>query len=309
MAPSLVMLPDMQQPRSLAEMPLGASITSTTLMVDAAWRALAYCLHPRVIYLSLLPLLLAAVGLGLLSWFGWEPGVAAVRHALDSWGISHAVLAWLDRAGLGFLRTAAAPFLLVLMIVPLVIVLCLLLVAGLMTPSLVKLVRQRRFPGLLDREATPWWRSLLWSAGASLTALALFVVSLPLWLMPIFAVLVPPVIWGWLTYRVMAFDTLVDVATPQERDALLKRHHTGLLAMGILCGYIGAAPAALWAMGALTVILAPLMLLLSVWLYTLVFAFSSLWFAHFLLAALQAQRQHAQAVSGGMVDINKGISA
>ncbi|MBI5925818.1 MAG: EI24 domain-containing protein [Aquabacterium sp.] len=288
----------------------GTSISSTALMADSAWRAVAYCLHPRVIYLSLLPLILAATGLGLLGWFGWEPGVAAVRQALDTWGISHNVLAWLDRAGLSFLRTAAAPFLLVLMVVPLVIVVCLLLVAGLMTPSLVKLVRHRRFPQLLDRDATPWWRSLLWSAGASITALALFVVSLPLWLMPIFAVLVPPVIWGWLTYRVMAFDTLVDVASPTEREVLLKRHHGSLLGMGILCGYIGAAPAALWAMGALTVILAPLMVLLSVWLYTLVFAFSSLWFAHFLLSALQAQRQASpsSSVSGDTVDIHIGTS-
>lgn len=46
-------------------------------MIDAAWRSLAYCLHPRVIYLSLLPLILAAVSLGLLTWFGWTPGVGA----------------------------------------------------------------------------------------------------------------------------------------------------------------------------------------------------------------------------------------
>jgi hypothetical protein len=30
-----------------------------------------------------------------------------------------------------------------------------------------------------------------------------------------------------------------------------------------------------------------------VWLYTLLFAFSSLWFAHYLLAALQAERERA----------------
>lgn len=274
--------------------PLRTQLSSAALMIDAAWRALAYCLHPRVIYLSLLPLILAAVSLSVLTWFGWTPGVAAVRTALDTWGVSHTVLEWMDGAGLSFLRTMVAPFLLVLLVVPLVIVLCLLLVASLMTPALVKLVRQRRFPALLDRAQAPWWRSLLWSAGASLTALGLFLASLPLWLIPAFALLVPPMIWGWLTYRVMAFDTLVDLATPAERDELLRQHHRSLLGMGMLCGYIGAAPTALWAaMGALTVALAPLMLLLSVWLYTLVFAFSSLWFAHFLLPALQALRRQA----------------
>ena len=302
------MLLAMQQAPPIVAAPLGASLSSTALLLHSAWRALAYCLHPRVIYLSLLPLFLAALGLGLLSWFGWEPGVAAVRHALDAWGASHAVLSWLDRAGLNFLRAAVAPFLLVLMVVPLVIVLCLLLVSSLMTPALVQLVRQRRFPLMPDREAAPWWRSLLWSLGAALTALALFVVSLPLWLVPILAVAVPPVIWGWLTYRVMAFDTLVNVATPLEREALLRRHRASLLTMGVVCGYIGAAPAALWAMGALTVILAPLMVWLSVWLYTLVFAFSSLWFAHFLLAALTVQRERSGSEAGPTVDINPPLS-
>jgi hypothetical protein len=277
----------------LRVMPTPSHVSSAALMLDAALRALAYCLHPRVIYLSLLPLVLAALSLGLLAWFGWTPAVAAISQALSDWGISHALLNWLDGAGLSFLRVALAPLLLVLIAVPLVIVLCLLLVAALMTPAIVRLVRTRRFPAIAMRPETPWWRALLWSAGASLTALGLFVISLPLWLMPALALVIPPLIWGWLTYRVMAFDTLVDLASPAERDELLQKHRSSLLAMGVLCGYLGAAPAALWAMGALTIALAPLMLVLSVWLYTLVFAFSSLWFAHFLLPALQRHRQQA----------------
>lgn len=265
-------------------------------MIDSAWRALAYCLHPRVIYLSLLPLALAAVALSLLSWFGWEAGVNGVRHVLDNWGFSHTVLSWLDGVGLNFMRAAVAPFILVLIAVPMVIVLCLLLVAGLMTPSLVALVKGRRMPDLQASFSTPWWHSLAWSAGASIAAMGALFLSLPLWLIPMFAVLVPPVISGWLTYRVLAFDTLAGLATPQERDALLQRHRRTLLGMGILCGYIGAAPAALWAMGALTVVLAPFVLVLSVWLYTLVFAYSSLWFAHFLLPALQAMRAEREKV-------------
>ena len=260
------------------------------LMLDAAWRAWAYCLHPRVMYLSLLPLLLAAVSLGLLSWLGWSDSVAAVRQLLDDWGLSHALLAWLDSAGLGALRAALVPLLLVIMAVPLVLMVCLLLVAGLMTPALVKLVRARRFPDLQASQSTPWWQSLLWSLGATGVAILVLLVSLPLWLFPLMAVILPPLIWGWLTYRVMAFDTLADLATPAERQEVLKQHRTTLLAMGVVCGYIGAAPAALWALGAWTVLLAPLLIVASVWLYTLVFAFSSLWFAHYLLPVLQASR-------------------
>ena len=34
----------------------------------------------------------------------------------------------------------------------------------------------------------------------------------------------------------------------------------------------------------------------AIWIYTLVFAFSALWFAHFALAALQALRREREAV-------------
>jgi len=140
-------------------------------------------------------------------------------------------------------------------------------------------------------QATTWWQSLLWSLGASLMAILMMLLSLPLWLFPLMAVIVPPLIWGWLTYRVMAFDTLADLATSSERQDVLRQHRSTLLAMGVACGYLGAAPAALWALGAWTVLFAPLLIIASVWIYTVVFAFSSLWFAHYLLPALQASRQ------------------
>jgi hypothetical protein len=41
------------------------------------------------------------------------------------------------------------------------------------------------------------------------------------------------------------------------------------------------------------VALAPLLVPVAIWIYTLVFAFSSLWFAHYTLAALQKMRATA----------------
>ena len=60
--------------------------------------------------------------------------------------------------------------------------------------------------------------------------------------------------------------------------------------MGVLTGYLGAAPSLVWASGAITFLFAPLLVLVAVWLYTLVFAFSAIWFAHYALAALQVLR-------------------
>ena len=53
-------------------------------LLDSFWRAGAYCLHPKVIGLSLLPLLIGiALTLG-LGWFYWEAAVAGVRTTLET---------------------------------------------------------------------------------------------------------------------------------------------------------------------------------------------------------------------------------
>ena len=102
---------------------------------------------------------------------------------------------------------------------------------------------------------------------------------------------VPPLIWGWLTYRVYAFDALADHASRFEREQIFKRHRLNLLIMGVATGYLGAAPSLLWASGAVFIAMAPLFVPLAIWIYTLVFAFSSLWFSHYCLAVLSAMRQ------------------
>ena len=51
------------------------SSRAATQVLDAGWRAAAYCLHPRVIGWSLLPLALAvALSFG-MAWFFWKRGV------------------------------------------------------------------------------------------------------------------------------------------------------------------------------------------------------------------------------------------
>ena len=106
---------------------------------------------------------------------------------------------------------------------------------------------------------------------------------------------IPPLIWGWLTYRVMAFDALADHATTEERHTLMQRHRWWMLGMGVLTGYLGAGPSLVWSIGITAVALSPVLVPLSIWLYTLIFAFSSLWFAHYGLSALQKLRAQRAA--------------
>lgn len=260
------------------------------LLLDSFWRAVAYCMHPRVIVLSLLPLLLMvplALGLG---YFYWEPAIDWVRVSLESSSIITSAWSWLQGVGAGGLKSVVAPLIVVFAVTPLIVLVCLLVVAMLMTPALVSLVARRRFVQLERKRGGSFLFSAIWSLGSTLLALAAMVVSLPLWLVPPLILVLPPLIWGWLTYRVMAFDALADHASADERRAIFREHRGYLLGIGVFSGYLGAAPSLIWASGVLFVVMAPILVPVAIWIYTLVFAFSSLWFTHYCLAALQALR-------------------
>ena len=260
------------------------------LVLDSFWRAAAYCLNPRVIVLSLLPLVVMLVLIGGLTYFFWTSALAAVAQWLDGSAVIGTLSGWLDKLGATALREALAPLLLVVLATPLIVIGALLLVALLLTPAMLKLVTARRFPQLERRGSGSVMAAVAWSLGNTAVALLVLVLSIPLWLVPPLVLLLPPLIWGWLTYRVMSYDALSEHASAAERRALLKAHRTPLLLIGIVCGYLGAAPGVVWASFALFAIAFALLIPVAIWIYTLVFAFSSLWFTHYCLGALQAQR-------------------
>jgi hypothetical protein len=276
------------------------------MLMDSFWRAAMYCLHPRVIALSFMPLLLMA-GLALtLGYFFWDAALDAVRNALDSYAVVTSLWNWLESMGAGKLKTVVAPLVVIFAVTPVLVLLCLLVVAVMMTPALTALVVERRFPHLERKQGGSFLLSVLWSVSSTVLALVAMVVSLPLWLVPPLILILPPLIWGWLTYRVMAFDVLANHASKEERRQLFRGHRGSLLGIGLITGYLGAAPSLVWASGAMFAAAFAILVPVAIWLYTLVFAFSSLWFGHFALAALEKMRQdtkQAAEVQPGPVDV------
>ncbi len=126
-------------------------------------------------------------------------------------------------------------------------------------------------------------------------AVLAMIVSLPFWLVPPLILVLPPLIWGWLTYRVMAYDALAEHASAAERRQMFRSHRAWLLGIGVFSGYLGAAPSLIWASGVMFAAMFVILVPLAIWIYTLVFAFSSLWFTHYCLAALQALRAQADS--------------
>jgi len=260
------------------------------LMIDSFWRAFAYCLHPKVVLLSLLPLILMAVivtGLGALYWD------VALKH-VRTWMEVSPVLAWgstwLERMGLLNLKAVIAPLVIILAVTPVVMIMSLLAVSFMMTPALVNLVGARRFQNLERKQGGAVWQSLVWTLMSVILAMGALILTLPLWWIPPLAMLLPALIWGWLTYRVMTYDVLAEHASKQERVELMRRYRFQLLGMGVLTGAMGAAPSLVWASGAIFAAAFVILIPIAVWIYTLVFVFSALWYVHFLLVALSDLR-------------------
>lgn len=273
------------------------------LLFDSFWRAVAYCLRPRVIALSFLPLLLMG-GLSLgLGYYYWDATLEMVRQALEASSLVEGVSTWLKSMGAGNLKAVLAPVIVIFAVTPAIVVLSLLIVAVLMAPALTALVAERRFPAMERKRGGSFLASVWWSLMSTLLALVALVVSVPLWLIPPLILVLPPLIWGWLTYRVMAFDALADHASKEERREIFRRHRMTLLGIGVFCGYLGAAPSLIWASGALLAAAFVVLVPIAVWIYTLVFALSSLWFSHYCLAALQALRAERDAVKTVPTDV------
>lgn len=266
--------------------------------LDSFWRAAGYCLMPRVIVLSLLPLLLIVVVAAVGGYFFWAPAVAWVQGMLEGSFWLGLLWEWLRGLGVDEAPGVLAPLLVVLGATPVVVIVCVLAVALLMTPAMVTLVAQRRFPLLERKRGGSFLASAVRSLGCTLAALLALAVSLPLWLIPPLVLIVPPLIWGWLTYRVMAFDALAEHACKEERQTLFRRHQWSLLLIGVVCGFLGAAPSVVWASGVVFAAAFIVLVPVAVWIYTLVFAFSSLWFTHFCLMALQQLREERGAAAG-----------
>ncbi len=259
------------------------------MMLDALWRALADCLRVRVMAWSLFPLLLLAVMAALFGMFWWDASVGTVQSWLERASWLQSLWSWMGTATAAASAVAAAVTV-VLLVSPVMIMIALAVVSVVMTPQMVELVAARRFAHLQRKHGAGWVGSAWWALCATALALLALLLSLPLWLVPPFVLVLPPLIGGWLTYRLMTFDALAEHASKTERQAILHTHRYRLMLMGVVCGYIGAAPSLVWASGVVFAAAFWVLIPLAVWMYALVLAFASLWFAHYTLAALHSLR-------------------
>ncbi len=275
------------------------------------WALLAQ-LRLRMLLLTLLPFLVALAVWGVGLWLGLQPMIDWIQAWFvqnDGFQTSRNLLEW---AGLDALMTVIVPLLAMWLLLPLMIVTALLFVGMLAMPVITRFVSDKHFPALERRKGGSFGGSVAISLSSFLLFALLWLLTLPLAAFPPLTFIVQPLLWGWLTYRVMVYDALSEHADQEERKQLMRTHRWPLLVIGILTGLMGAAPTLLWFGGVvaavLTVILLPLLAAVAIWLYILVFVFSGLWFQYYCLGALARQRGNEQGQQPGTLVIGEESS-
>lgn len=253
-------------------------------------RAFLMQFNLKMFLLSLLPSLLALGLWAVVLYWSLQPFIDYLQqYFLDNNGFEFAsnVLSFF---GLLTLKAIIVPLVAMWLLLPLMLLTALLFVTCIAMPLINHTVSQQYFPQLEKRYGGSWWRSLGFALICVVLFLILWLVTLPLTLFPPLGIIIQPILLGWLTYRVMAYDALATHASPEERRLILQQHRWQLWAVGILVGLLGSLPGMIWLGGVLSIVFLPLLAAVAIWLYVLVFMFSGFWFQLFCLDSLEQLR-------------------
>jgi hypothetical protein len=254
--------------------------------------ALVGTMHPKMLWLSFRPFLIVSIFWGVVIWLIWSPALEMLRTFLTASIFTSWIQSGLEYVGFDEARAWIAPLFLVILLIPIIAISLLVFIAFSTVPAVVdSVVKQKAYEGLVRIKGGSFVGSFFYTLWSALISLALVMLTLPVWWIPPLFAILPPLLWGWLTMRLMAYDVLLDHATPDERSQLLEEHRWTLLGMGVVAGMIGAVPTFFWATSVLALVLFPFVSFVALWIYSLIFIFSALWFSHFLLYALKQLRQ------------------
>ena len=242
----------------------------------ASGRAIVSQLHPKMLMALLLPLAVALIAAVVLVLLFWTPLTAWLQESLATLGI----VTWADetmaKVGMGsmmvVLKLWLVPLAATLILLPLSGILGLAVAAVVVMPLVLRHIGERDYPDVARRGGNGFVGGLWNAVWVTTLFIVGWLLTLPLWLFPPFAVLLPIFWWAFAFSRMLRVDALAEHASAAERDILYARHNVGFWGLGGICALINLFP--------------PAWFLLPV--------LSALMFSHFGMEALRRLRSETQ---------------
>ncbi|MDH3286756.1 MAG: EI24 domain-containing protein [Betaproteobacteria bacterium] len=192
----------------------------------------------RILALVLVPPVGAFVLWTVLAWAFWSDWIAWADTMLAATAFGQ----WVQSFDPGWLVSSVATLVLIAIVVPLMLITVVVITELAAMPVIVKLVGHRHFGALeLRRGGTVMgsvWnavRGILWFA-------ALWLLTLPLWLTGIGALVLPPLLSAWFTQRMFRYDALAEHASVAEYRRVVQGSSGRLILMGLLLALLYYVP-------------------------------------------------------------------
>jgi uncharacterized protein involved in cysteine biosynthesis len=241
---------------------------------DAIGKAIKSQLHPAMLGLLVMPWLVAGLVWGVALYFFWTPLTAWLAEAMfgggsgwfaslfGKWGSG----SWGNAVSgaKGIASSAVALF----FVLPLFFATAMMLVAVLAMPAVLSHLSKSIYLDVARKGSFSLPISIWNSVKALLIFIPGYLLTIPLWFVPVLGLLVPLLWWAWLNSRVMRFDSLVEHADTPERRSMIEKHKKEYGLIALVIGVLNYIP--------------PLFLLTPV--------LSALAFGHFSLSILRSAR-------------------
>lgn len=224
--------------------------------------------HPAMLAALLMPVAIALVGLIVLLWAFWTPLTAWLDVQASQWDTISTIDDWMLAWGWVSVKFYMVPVMAAGILLPLAGILGLAIAAVFVMPLVLRHLERREYKGLQRRGehamAVGVWNAVVVGA----VFVVGWVLTMPLWLFPPLAIVLPIFWWAFAFHRIMRVDALAEHASGVERRYLWRRHHASYWLMGLLLALLSLIP--------------------FMWLILPVF--SALVFAHYSLEALRRYR-------------------
>jgi CysZ protein len=202
---------------------------------------LANLFHPRMLWLMLWPMLIALIVWGSLALALWARTALWLAELITRYTANAAAFINLD---VGNVALILANVLLIFLFIPLVYLTALFILGIFGMNAMVDYVASRSFPALERRRGGGSVGSALNAMGAFLGLLALFLVSLPLWIVPPLWPVIPVLVLAWVNQRLLRYDALAEHADRDEMRALFRERRGALYALGLVMAISAFVPLA-----------------------------------------------------------------
>ena len=208
-----------------------------TPILDALARAFRDLFQFKVLWIVIWPIMAAALlwlSMGVAFWDTFSGWIASGLTAIG-------IQSWLEGVEPRWIATGIQAVLHLILFVPLVFITALLITALFAMPSLISLVADRAYPQLKRESGGSIAGNLLNASLAIGVFIAIWVFTLPLWLVGV-GVVVPFIAAAYLNQRLFRYDALAEHASREEMQTLFSKYQSSWWGLGLLTGLLQFVP-------------------------------------------------------------------